>query len=41
MLRKLGLFLLAIGLAKIGYSLIKGVEVKASVEITDEDEDCE
>ena len=39
MLRKLGIFLLAIGIAKIGFCLIKGVEVKASVEVTDEEDE--
>ncbi len=41
MLRKLGIFFLAIGIAKIAFSLIKGVEIKIGAEVTDEDEDCE
>ena len=39
MLRKLGLFLLAIGLSKLGYCLIKGLEVNASIEVDTEGEE--
>lgn len=39
MLRKLGVFFVAIAVAKIAYSLIKGVEVTATFEVDTEDEE--
>ena len=38
MLRKLGIFFVAIAAGKIAYSLITGAEVTASIEIETDDE---